>query len=214
MFVQNHVRATVVLTMLAVMVAGFSLMLPWYQVTEGWVDDREYVHYDTVEFSRSYFVDDELGTSGYDPVYIEVGSLLDLTTLIVVLWGLLAIVYVGIILPGADGSPTSRSDGFVLGWILVAVSLLVIIVFAGLVVHSYNLDQSNWWNNANSISSFAGSDGLSEWGPLSGWFVAVAACVIQGVAVLVRNVPVLLGKQEDAEELTDEQAMHGDLPLR
>ncbi|UCE80756.1 MAG: hypothetical protein JSV94_06355 [Methanobacteriota archaeon] len=205
MFIHKHVRATILLTMLAVVVAIVSLNLRWYQVTK---------ESNTTEFGLTYFVDN-YGMSGYDSEYTEVHLTLLLSALFVAIWFLLAIAYVGLIIPGEGKDRIGRTEGTVLGWVLLAESWLTVIVFAVYIAHAYNTDMPPVpLYDPHPLDSFAGDYGLKTWGPMAGWYVAIIACIIQSIAVLTRNLPALLGKPEDSGEPPPDEMPHGDLPIR
>ena len=199
MFAHKHVRITVALTMLAILLAAFSFALPWYLVKEVWVDDELRTHYHTYEFRYSYFQED-YEVRRYDPFDSGVGSLLDGMAALVCLWALLSIAYAAAIIPCGDRRTVSRWDGFLMGWILVAFILVIILGFVVLVTERFNTYHSLW--HIDPIDSFADRDGLSYWGPMIGWWTLLLAGVIQTIAVLVRNVPMLLNRSQNVEELS------------
>jgi hypothetical protein len=207
-FVHRHVVRTVVLTILALVLVIFSLTLPWYRVSLAWVSDSGHAYDDTAVFSLTYFDDDGHSMRDYDYYYSSVGSLFKLNMIIIVLWALLAMIYVATIIPSATNSTMGRKDGLVMGWVMVVMGLSPALIFAALIAGSYNTDSTS------SIPSFAGTDGLSEWGPKAGWYLALLGGAVQIIAVLSRNVPILLGKPEDSEDLSPEEVAHGDLPLK
>ena len=208
-FAHKYVRGTVILTVLALVLAMLSLTLPWYRVALVWTYDGTRYYDDTIEFSLRYYDDDDPGLTAYGyHRYENVYSLLNFVTAFIALWSILALIYLAAIIPCKANSPMDRKDGYVLGWVLVVLGLLPSFVFGLAVAGSYNADTDR------HISSFIGTDGLSEWGPMSGWYVALMAGLVQTIAVLARNVPILQGKAEDSEDASDEASAYGDLPMR
>lgn len=202
MFVHKHFRATVVLTMFSIFIALTSLLLPWYRVTDA-VDSDSYTRLVTTEFGIEYFDRDMVGIRDYSTYYKEVGGLTGVTVFIIVIWALVAIAYVGTIIPGTGGPLMDRWDGYTLGWALIVVSLMPAVVFATFIADSVGYS-----------GYFVGSEGQSEWGPASGWYLVVIASAFQIIAVLARNIPAYLGDSGDTENLSPEESAHGDLPLR
>ena len=202
MFRHKFMRATVWLTMLSVIMAVSSLLLPWYNVTNGSETSSGYIRYSTVEFSLDHFIESG-AMEDYDREYEDVGSLMGLTAFLVGLWALLAMVYVFIIIPNHEEYPEERYDGVALGFVIVTLSLATVFNFAALIAGSCECGHT-----------FVGSNELDKWGPMSGWFVALLACVVQTLAVMARNVPALKGTSKESRKDPSDDLPHGDLPAR
>lgn len=209
MFRHKFVRATVWLTTLGIILAIGSLLLPWYKVTDGYRTSNDYVRYSTVEFNFDYFVDSG-AMEDYDREYEGVGSLMRWMAFLIGLWALLAMMYMVIIIPDHNEYPIlpefqgERYDGVMLGWIIMALSLLPVLSFAVGIADSCEC----------GISTFVGSNTLDKWGPMSGWFIAVLACAVQWAAVLLRNLPALANISKDSGKVPSDDLPHGDLPIR
>jgi hypothetical protein len=212
MFEPKHTVTTVVATMFAVVLAMFSLTLPWYEVTEGWVDDGLNVHHNTSRFYLSHYIGDD-GMRDYDYDYPEVGGLLSLTSMLILIWALVAIAYVGRLLVRDEGFVRWWEGGFVSGWVLMAVSLMPVLVFALFVAGAYNADRSEYIG-PSPVDSFIGYTARDDWGPLSGWLILLVAWLVQVVAILARNLPAILYRLKGPDKLPPEMETRGDLPVR
>ena len=89
-----------------------------------------------------------------------------------------------------------------MGCILVAVALAVVAGFAVEIGDRFNTSQ---------FDSFNGSNELHQWGPEIGWWTALGATLIQIIAVLARNVPIILNKPGSWKALSDVVAKRAEI---
>ncbi len=183
-------KATVLLTMFAVILSLSSLLAKWYWckvwwVTETGVSQREYVFYlSGVEAGGGI-------TSFEFSGFAEVGNVIGLTAVLIILWVLATLPYISAVMEG--------ESGFVWGWVVLAVSVGSMANYA-LFIQS-------------AVESVTFGNVVS--GLTLGPFVASIAVLLQAGAILSRSLQVISPRlSAGPAKLTPEELGRGDLPER
>jgi hypothetical protein len=160
----KHAGKVVLMTVIALGMAIFSLTLPWYE----WGNDTYWIQF---ESWGDYGYDQYPAFKGFpgDPV----GEVMSGIMMLVDVWFILAVVFVGLCLIDR------RLLSILIGAALTALSVLGIIFFAHGMPTALNTD------------GFIGGTGSGRHEPLSGFWLLTFACVIQVSAVLVRAWTVI-----------------------
>ncbi|MCU0852248.1 MAG: hypothetical protein MUC90_03190 [Thermoplasmata archaeon] len=182
-------KATLLLTVLAVILALLSLMLEWYSCTV-----TVYTDHGSYETDYQFSVTGVLGSGGVDYYaragFGSIGDLLGIVAILLVFWAFASVPYISTIFEG--------DSGFVLGWILMALAVAPLASYALFIGAAADAD----------ISGVVRSEISS--GPL----VASFAVTLQVAAIAVRQAQVLNPRFAHRKEMTQEELGAGDLPVR
>lgn len=180
-------RNVVLASMFAVMLAMGSLALPWFSATDS---DGRYCEFTVTQY---YMSSD--GWRDYDTPwgFSDMGNLIGLAVLLIVVWGLLAIVHVGLILSG--------EKGVVSGILLMGASA------ASVLIPCVGAESAIVEGLASYYSASSGTVSVNIKG---GCALAILAALIQVLAVAARLVLATSGAKKESSQ----EANRGDLPIR
>jgi hypothetical protein len=204
---------SLVLTMVAVALAAYSMSLPWYQISRtGDINDVPDVTHTagTFEFYKEFSI--WTSPQGYQyllpysgPVYgwnDPVGPTMNTETAGVFIWVVLAILFL-LSLAGAD---------FLLGLgsgVALLVEACATVAYFAAVIDDH-LRESMLFGSIDGFPGhgFTGHDSVWSWGPLDGWYYVLVALVLLVPAVLIGNYALLLDQKSPGqdERLTDERS--------
>ncbi|MBU1159481.1 MAG: hypothetical protein KKE24_09130 [Candidatus Thermoplasmatota archaeon] len=164
-------KATLLLTVLAVILAVLSLSLKWYWVDityEGESTDRV----STYELYLSYWEDS--GLRSYPYGFEEAGAVIDIVAMLILVWAFFSLLYLLALVQGGSG--------FVRGWLMILLAILPIMVYVLFMKSAVEAELN---------SGLLGYGGEVVSHPTSGFILLVLAAILQVVAVLLRNIQVL-----------------------
>ncbi|MCU0859849.1 MAG: hypothetical protein MUE55_04620 [Thermoplasmata archaeon] len=183
-------KATVLMTMFAVILSLSSLLAKWYSCRFWWVTETG-----VVERENDFYLSGVSGGGGITSFdfsgFTEIGDVIGLSAILIVLWALATLPYISAVLDG--------ESGFAWGWVVLALSVGSMANYA-LFIQSA----------AESTTSVNVDSGLTL-GPLA----TSIAVIIQAGAVLARNLQVINPRlSAGPAKLSSEEIARGDLPER
>ena len=183
-------RTAIVFTALAMSLCTFSLALPMFSMS----------YYNEVEILDQVYVTDETFVFYHDYLNVEdraylpysdspVGDLMDEMTVMVIVWVIVGVVYIGSCVIG--------SRALIRGFLLLFCSVLPVVYFVARMPYAisewgylpYHLfAPGDFWGY---ISSHPYDGSTRSWGPMLGWYLLLLACILQSAAIIRRNAPMV-----------------------
>jgi hypothetical protein len=202
----RHRRMVILLTSATVILVAFSLTSPWFSLTARntampsgtpYSTDQYWLHLDYYRYSINTGSNSwHTYSSYYDMFQSNLKNLGSFEKDVMLVWTLLVLAFLGLTLANRRGPCIG------VGLIMVATMAFAVAVFAATVGTAVSAAQSEGGPWFPSFGSFFGSMVYGggrvtlSWGPGLGWFLALGACVMQTVALLLGATRVLPSKRE------------------